>query len=289
MKRDISFHRDRAEKFVAGLSFQDKMKILYGTFEDMVELGLFFIYFTGEAAHGVQARHDQSFDLGEPVCTTVFSNPIGMAASFDKELMHSVGNVVGTEMRSLANEFRHNGLLSFAPTVDMERDPRWGRNEEAYGEKEKERDENTEPVTEASDEDGEGIPGIEECGEEIGEDDAEGFDQADAWKLAEHRDGKYLFVGGHPDKKAMLMKIYPNSYFFDSVDRSTISTNNISCEHAFIFWNMTAHSTIKKALSGIVGRDIGFSYIRNGNICRMVRSIEAELRKKEEKTAMSLS
>ena len=134
MKRDIRFHRERAEKYVAGLSFQDKMKILYGTFDDMRELGLFFIFFTGEAAHGVQARHDQSFDLGEPVCTTVFSNPIGMAASFDKELMHSIGNVVGTEMRSLVNEFRHNGLLSFAPTVDMERDPRWGRNEEAYGE-----------------------------------------------------------------------------------------------------------------------------------------------------------
>ena len=35
------------------------------------------------AAHGVQARHDQSFDLGEPIATTVFPNPIGMAASFD--------------------------------------------------------------------------------------------------------------------------------------------------------------------------------------------------------------
>ena len=37
-------------------------------------------------------------------------------------------------MRSLLNEHLHNGLGGLAPTVDMERDPRWGRNEEAYGE-----------------------------------------------------------------------------------------------------------------------------------------------------------
>ncbi len=134
MKRDIEFHRQKAREFVSGLSLDEKIKVLYGTFEEKMAMGLPFIDFAGEGAHGVQARHDQSFDFGEPVCTTVFPNPIGMAASFDKKLMHRIGDVVGTEMRSLLNEFKHNGLCALAPTVDMERDPRWGRNEEAYGE-----------------------------------------------------------------------------------------------------------------------------------------------------------
>ena len=134
MKRDITFHRNRAQKTLEKLSLEDKLKLMYGTFEERLSLELPFFDFSCEAAHGVQARHDQSFDFGPSVCTTVFPNPIGMAASFDKELMHEIGDVVGTEMRSLINEFRHNGLCGFAPTVDMERDPRWGRNEEAYGE-----------------------------------------------------------------------------------------------------------------------------------------------------------
>ena len=134
MYKDINFHKKRAKDFIEKMSFEDKIKIMYGSFEDKKNLKVPFIDCLSEAAHGVQARHDQSFDLGIPANTTVFPNPIGMAATFDKKLMHRIGEVVGTEMRSLKNEYRHNGLLGLAPTVDMERDPRWGRNEEAYGE-----------------------------------------------------------------------------------------------------------------------------------------------------------
>lgn len=87
-----------------------------------------------EAAHGVQARHDQPFDMAQPEYTTVFPNPVGMAASWDVELMEKTGEVTGIEMRSFYNEGRNECLCPWAPTVDMERDPRWGRNEEAYGE-----------------------------------------------------------------------------------------------------------------------------------------------------------
>ena len=134
MKRDLAFHRDRASRVTEKLSSQEKLDALYGTPEDHKRLGLPYLSFAGEAAHGVQSRHDQNFDLGEPSFTTVFPNPIGMAASFDKEMMRRIGEVTGIECRSLLNEGRHNGILCLAPTVDMERDPRWGRNEEAYGE-----------------------------------------------------------------------------------------------------------------------------------------------------------
>ena len=134
MKRGLDYHIQRAKKLLEGMSLEDKLKVLYGTLEEKIALGVPYIDFCGEAAHGVQARHDQSFDLGQPEFTTVFPNPIGMAATFDSEMMLKVGDVVGTEMRSLVNEHRHNALVALAPTVDMERDPRWGRNEEAYGE-----------------------------------------------------------------------------------------------------------------------------------------------------------
>ena len=128
------FHEKRAEELISKLSLEQKMDLLYGSNEKKAALGMRFYDFCGEASHGVQARHDQSFDYGTPVCTTVFPNPIGMAASFDKEMMQRIGDTVGTEMRSLLNEGLHGCALAFAPTVDMERDPRWGRNEEGYGE-----------------------------------------------------------------------------------------------------------------------------------------------------------
>jgi len=134
MKRGLDYHIDRAKNLLEGRSLEDKLKMIYGNIEEKIALGVPYIDFSGEAAHGVQARHDQDFDLGNPEYTTIFPCPIGMAASFDSDMMHKVGDVVGTEMRSLVNEHRHNALVALAPTVDMERDPRWGRNEEAYGE-----------------------------------------------------------------------------------------------------------------------------------------------------------
>ena len=57
-----------------------------------------------------------------------------MSASFDEELIRKAGKVVGTEVRGLYSR-EHEGILSvWGPTIDMERDPRWGRTEEAYGE-----------------------------------------------------------------------------------------------------------------------------------------------------------
>lgn len=88
----------------------------------------------GEGAHGIQARKDQEYDIGEPVPTTILPNPIGMSATWDKELIKEAGVMVGNEARGLRNAGKHGSLCLWAPTVDMERDPRWGRTEEGYGE-----------------------------------------------------------------------------------------------------------------------------------------------------------
>ena len=134
MKRDREFHRKAAAEFLAKLSTEQKLLVISGSAKERTEAGLPPLEALGEAAHGIQARHDQSFDLGTPVCTTIFQNPVGFSATWDRELMQRIGDHVGVEGRSLYNAGLHDALCLLAPTVDMERDPRWGRNEEAYGE-----------------------------------------------------------------------------------------------------------------------------------------------------------
>ena len=87
----------------------------------------------GEGAHGVQARAGQGEPF-PPTPTTSFPQPIGMAATFDRELIRKAGDVTGKESRAFANAVGKGGHGRLAPTVDLCRDPRWGRNEEGYGE-----------------------------------------------------------------------------------------------------------------------------------------------------------
>lgn len=84
-----------------------------------------------ECLHGV-ARNGRA---------TVFPQAIGMAATWDIELMQEVGEVISTEARakynvSIANgqRERYQGLTFWTPNVNIFRDPRWGRGQETYGE-----------------------------------------------------------------------------------------------------------------------------------------------------------
>ena len=125
---------ERLQYLLQELTLDEKFACL-GTGNPAIErLGIPAFGVGGEGAHGVQARHDQSYDKGEPVATTIFPNPIGMSASWDRELIKEAGTIVGTEARALYEEGLHGSLSLWAPTVDMERDPRWGRTEEGYGE-----------------------------------------------------------------------------------------------------------------------------------------------------------
>lgn len=81
--------------------------------------------------HGTEAAHGMAW-LGE---ATGFPQPIGLGCTWDTELMKRIGSVIGDEARGFYRRNPEiNGLTLWAPTVDLERDPRWGRTEEAYGE-----------------------------------------------------------------------------------------------------------------------------------------------------------
>ncbi len=75
------------------------------------------VIFTGEALHGISGTRG-----------TVFPSPIGLGATFDKEIVNKVGSAIGKETRSL-------GIYEIlAPNLDVARDTRWGRTEETFGE-----------------------------------------------------------------------------------------------------------------------------------------------------------
>ena len=125
---------DRLNFLLQELTIEEKIKCLTTGCPSVERLGIKPSYMGGEAAHGIEARHDQAFNAGEPEPTTSFTQPIGMSASFDRELIKECGRAVGEEARALFTRNGGGGLCRWAPTVDMERDPRWGRTEEAYGE-----------------------------------------------------------------------------------------------------------------------------------------------------------
>jgi beta-glucosidase len=71
--------------------------------------------FIEEGLHG--------FDKG-----TVFPAPIGLAATWNREVVKNVGAAIASEMRATGVD------MVLAPVLDLARDPRWGRMEEDYGE-----------------------------------------------------------------------------------------------------------------------------------------------------------
>lgn len=72
---------------------------------------------------------------------TVFPQAIGLAATWDTNLMFQVADVISTEARAKHHEFvrqnqhaRYQGLTFWSPNINIFRDPRWGRGQETYGE-----------------------------------------------------------------------------------------------------------------------------------------------------------
>jgi len=84
-----------------------------------------------EALHGV-ARAGEA---------TMFPQAIGMAATFDDQLVQQAGGYISTEARAKYNlsagvgrPEQYMGLTFWSPNINIFRDPRWGRGQETYGE-----------------------------------------------------------------------------------------------------------------------------------------------------------
>lgn len=125
---------ERVKALLNELTLDEKLQLITTCQKAIPRLGIAACRIGTEAARGLVCRSssDDEVDFGETP-TTVFPQPFGLAASFDPDLMHEIGVIASEEARAYSNE-KKSSLFLWAPTVDLERDPRWGRTEEGYGE-----------------------------------------------------------------------------------------------------------------------------------------------------------
>ncbi len=89
---------------------------------------------SSEGIHGVVQR--QARFGREPITTTQFPQPPGMGATWDPDLVREAAGVEGYDARFITQTAKYNRqiLMLWGPQSDLDRDPRWGRSEEVYGE-----------------------------------------------------------------------------------------------------------------------------------------------------------
>ena len=121
----------RAKDLVSRLTLKEKVGLMKDESDAIPRLGIKKFNWWSEALHGYANQG--------PV--TVFPEPVGMAASFDDQLLFHVFDAVSDEARAKNNEYKKQGesrrfhdLSVWTPNVNIFRDPRWGRGQETYGE-----------------------------------------------------------------------------------------------------------------------------------------------------------
>ncbi|RPI21289.1 MAG: beta-glucosidase, partial [Acidobacteria bacterium] len=126
----------RVRDLVSRLTLEEKILLLSETSPSLDRLGIKRYHYGNEALHGVV----------RPGKATVFPQAVALAAMWNPELLKTIATAISDEARAKHNESkgimdtrvlggRANGLLTFwSPTINMARDPRWGRTPETYGE-----------------------------------------------------------------------------------------------------------------------------------------------------------
>ncbi len=128
---NLSAH-ERAVDLCSRLTLEEKSLLMLDDSPAIPRLGIKRFQWWSEALHGVA-------NMGN---VTNFPEPIGMAASFNEDMVYRVFDAVSTEARAKWNELQRSGgdvtrfhaLSLWTPNVNIFRDPRWGRGQETYGE-----------------------------------------------------------------------------------------------------------------------------------------------------------
>ena len=127
----LSAH-ERAVDLCSRLTLEEKSKLMFDESPAIPRLGIKKFFWWSESLHGAANMTN----------VTVFPEPIGMAASFNPDMVYKVFDVASTEFRAQYNQRMQNGgedqkfhsLSVWTPNVNIFRDPRWGRGQETYGE-----------------------------------------------------------------------------------------------------------------------------------------------------------
>jgi beta-glucosidase len=121
----------RVNDLLHQLTLEEKISLLGYRSKEVQRLGIPAYNWWNEALHGV-ARAGLA---------TVFPQAIGMAATFNDDLLYEAATVISTEARAKYNlslaqnrRLQYMGLTFWSPNINIFRDPRWGRGQETYGE-----------------------------------------------------------------------------------------------------------------------------------------------------------
>ena len=131
LNTSLSF-AERAKDLVGRLTLNEKVGLMNHPAQGVPRLNIPAYNYWSEALHGV-ARNGRA---------TVFPQAIGMAATWDKELIHRVASAISDEGRAKYHAAlrrngytdQYQGLTFWSPNVNIFRDPRWGRGQETWGE-----------------------------------------------------------------------------------------------------------------------------------------------------------
>jgi len=122
---------ERVNDLISRMTLDEKISQMMNAAPAIPRLDIPAYDWWNEALHGV-ARAGRA---------TVFPQAIGLAATWDTDLMFRVADVISTEARAKHHEFdrqgdraRYKGLTMWSPNINIFRDPRWGRGQETYGE-----------------------------------------------------------------------------------------------------------------------------------------------------------
>ena len=122
---------ERVNDLVSKLTLEEKVSLLGYNSKAIPRLGIPAYNWWNEGLHGV-ARAGEA---------TIFPQAIGMAATFNSDMVKQVSTVISTEARAKYNlaiaqdrHLQYMGLTFWTPNINIFRDPRWGRGQETYGE-----------------------------------------------------------------------------------------------------------------------------------------------------------
>lgn len=122
---------ERVQDLLDRLTLEEKVSQMVNDAAAVPRLGLEFYNWWNECLHGV----------GRAGRATVFPQAIGLASAWDQDLMHRVATAISDEARAKhhqalrqGNRCINLGLTYWTPTINILRDPRWGRGQETYGE-----------------------------------------------------------------------------------------------------------------------------------------------------------
>ena len=121
----------RVNDLIGRMTLDEKVSQMQDVAPGIPRLGILPYNWWNEGLHGVaRAGH-----------ATVFPQAIGLAATWDTDLIHRVADIISTEARAKYNDAiqhgnygRYFGLTFWSPNINIFRDPRWGRGQETYGE-----------------------------------------------------------------------------------------------------------------------------------------------------------